>query len=1020
MARTREHAGTMTGRTPTGLPALAGLALLTGVIAIASAPVPVLLATEADRPEPAKTQPAKAETAEAPAPSDGTEPKSDPKPWAYTSPVRPEVPTLKDAARVRNPVDAFLLARLERAGLGFAPEADPVTLLRRVHFDLTGLPPSAAEIEAFLKDDRSDAFERVVDKLLASPRYGERWAQHWLDLVRYAETNGFKADERRPNAWRYRDWVVDSLNADKPYDRFLHEQLAGDEMFPDSVEARIATGFLRHYPDESNAINLDQRRQEILNDITDTVSSAVLGLTLGCARCHDHKFDPLGTADYYGLAGIFFSSRIIDSPGAKTAGTPVTRIVLATAAQQDARKRHAARLAELEKSLQQLTERHHAEAAAALLPRTADYLTAAWERRADGKTPPAEFAKARGLHEGVLAAWVDVIGRPAAGDAGDGRLLTTAVRDTAGRAGLHAWRGKADCPNVVVNTTDAEQAVLTFKLPARSVAVHPGPTGPVGVVWKSPVTGRVSISGRVQDADKVCGDGVAWRVEAGDRVLAKGTVANGAAADFAGGALDGVEIRSGERVRLVILPGREYTCDTTVVDLRITDGAGGRGWDLRRDLVRDPLEGNPHSDDFGNKDTWSVTDMAGLKGRDEDGVTLPPEWHKAVAAGDAAAVRKAAEAFAATFRRTDAGSPFRIRKPADEATLLPEPARRELAGLRAQLDKLRKSPPPPVDEAHGIREGGVPGTVHAGFRDARIHIRGRYDRLGDTVPRRFPSVLADGKPAAIPAGSSGRLELARWIARPEHPLTARVMVNRIWQHHFGAGLVRTPSNFGKLGERPTHPELLDLLADRFVREGWSVKAMHRAILMSAAYRQSTRTDAESRRTDPDNRLVGRMSPRRLEAEALRDAMLVAAGTLDRTAGGPAFRDFATPRRTLYSITIRSDRSGFGPLFDAADPTAMVDVRTVSIVAPQSLFLMNHPFVLRQTEALAARLLKLPGDDAARLDAGYRLLYGRPPSEKERDLGLAYLAGAAGGVDGAKRWFEYAQVLLSANEFVFVD
>jgi hypothetical protein len=297
----------------------------------------------------------------------------------------------------------------------------------------------------------------------------------------------------------------------------------------------------------------------------------------------------------------------------------------------------------------------------------------------------------------------------------------------------------------------------------------------------------------------------------------------------------------------------------------------------------------------------------------------------------------------------------------------------------------------------------------------RVHIRGRYDRLGDLVPRHFPVVLAGEKQAPITQGS-GRLQLAEWLARPDNPLTARVMVNRLWQGHFGQGIVRSPSNFGKLGERPTHPELLDWLADQFVRSGWSMKTMHRLMMLSATYQQASEPDEETPKVDPDNRLLGRMNRRRLEAEEVRDNLLAVAGRLDPSLGGPATRDFNSPRRTLYQMTVRSDRSGFGPLFDVADPTAPADHRNVSTVAPQALFLMNHPFAKEQAKVLARRIIAGTGSDAGRIGRAYVLLYGRPPTEEEVKIGLALLGSAA----NEAAWAEYCQVLLCANEFVYID
>jgi Protein of unknown function (DUF1553). len=351
--------------------------------------------------------------------------------------------------------------------------------------------------------------------------------------------------------------------------------------------------------------------------------------------------------------------------------------------------------------------------------------------------------------------------------------------------------------------------------------------------------------------------------------------------------------------------------------------------------------------------------------------------------------------------------------------------------MSQELDSLRKQVFPPLEYANAAQDGGIPETPYEGFHDARVHIRGNYARLADLVPRRFPTILAGGGAPQIASGS-GRLELAQWIASERHPLTARVMVNRIWQHHFGEGIVRTPSNFGFLGERPTHPALLDWLASEFVRTGWSIKKMHRLIMLSEAYRRSAEPTESAVRLDPDNRLVSRQNRRRLEAEAIRDSLLAVSGKLDEKMGGPAVRDFGMPRRTLYVITIRSDRTGFGPLFDAADTTALVDRRTVSIVAPQSLFLMNNPFVLDQAKALARRLLRETniGEDT-RIQSAYELLFGRNATAREIAVGKRLLTAARRGrperVAGdvvpdveMQAWEAYGQVLLCSNEFLFVD
>ncbi|HZK79429.1 MAG TPA: DUF1553 domain-containing protein, partial [Humisphaera sp.] len=331
-----------------------------------------------------------------------------------------------------------------------------------------------------------------------------------------------------------------------------------------------------------------------------------------------------------------------------------------------------------------------------------------------------------------------------------------------------------------------------------------------------------------------------------------------------------------------------------------------------------------------------------------------------------------------------------------------------------EIDALKKTPTPPIEYANGAEEGGVPGSPHAGVHDVRIHFRGRYDHLGDLVPRRFPEILAGTNQKPITSGS-GRLQLAEWLTRGDNPLTARVMVNRIWQQHFGEGIVSTPSNFGKLGSRPSNLELLDYLADRFVQSGWSIKEVHRLIMFSATYQQSCENERSN--ADPENRLLYRMNRRRLEAEGVRDSLLAVAGRLDRTMGGPSIRDFNAPRRTVYLTTNRSDRSGFRPLFDAADSTAPVDKRTVSTVAPQALFLMNNPFILEQTKALAKRVTDGDKDDRTRIQRAYTLLYSRPARDDEVKIGLDFV-NRGGGTE--KAWQEYCQVLLCGNEFIYVD
>ncbi len=614
---------------------------------------------------------------------------------------------------------------------------------------------------------------------------------------------------------------------------------------------------------------------------------------------------------------------------------------------------------------------------------------------------------------------------------GDGPLLAKSVQNVGGVPGVSAWLGESTDASVTINTNPREVARLTFKLPARSVNAHPSPSRGVCVGWESPISGAVQISGKLVDGDPVCGDGIAWdlvhRGVSGSKTLASGDIANGGAQDIARGLA--VEVHRGDTLRLTILPKGGHACDTTAITFTIQADDKSASWDLAGDLTPTPSAGNPHADRLGHENVWRFSEAADSR---PDG-PLPDAlvvWRAVARKGDRGAVEAASMAVQALLDRdakdVDATrirqalvgpkGPFDIKPMGEYLSAFPPETAAKIAGIRAELDGKKASPPPPIPTALVALEGGVPRSAHEGFHDARIHIRGNYQRLGEVVPRHFPSIVAGDSRPAIFQGS-GRRELADWVSRDDHPLTARVMVNRIWQHHFGEGIVRTPSNFGKLGERPTHPELLDWLARKFIDSGWSIKAMHRQIMLSAAYQQTSAASDEAMKIDPENKLFGRMNRRRLESEAVRDSLLAASGRLDPTMGGPSYRDFSTPRRTLYFMTIRSDRSSFGPLFDAADATAMVDRRTISTVAPQALFLMNHPFVVDQARALAAAILGDPAtDDGGQIDRLYQRLYGRPPRDEERTIGLEAVADA----DRKSAWEAYCQVLLCSNEFLYID
>ena len=945
--------------------------------------------------------------------------------WAY-QPIRdPAPPEVSDASWPKSGLDRFVLAGLGRRGLRPAPPADRRTLIRRASFDLIGLPPSPEEVEAFVNDASPDAFAKVVERLLASPRYGERWGRHWLDLVRYADSRdarGVGGSDDIGEAWRYRDWVVAAFNRDQPYDTFLVDQIAGDLLpgpGPEGFNAdrMVATGLLTIGEWGTGDADKEKMMTDIVADQVDVVGRAFMGLTLACARCHDHKFDPIPTADYYGLAGIFFSTHILPDPGAKTAGSPMLRTPIAPPSTIAAAEAYKARLASLEREQKAAIEAASRAFARSQLPRTADYLRAAADFATSDSAAIDEVALGWGVEPATLRRWLDALGL-----AGEGTPLDRPVKSVAGLNGFDIWTGPTDPPWFGVNRTDAPVTLGSLTLPPRSANLHPGTTEPVAVAWSSPIAGAVTVRARVADGDPNGGNGVTWSVEhrrgRSWRPLASGDLANGGKPAVA---TANASVIPGDLVRIVVAPKGEYSFDTTTIDLTISPDGGGPVWDLAGDVLPDLHlggRGNPHPDRTGRPAVWRFARLDPLAtSRRADASSPLSAWLDALNRGDARALEAATEA----VQRAAAGPNFADELTSSRSPLyptpadLPEPARARLARRQAEIDILRSSPPPPIPVALVAREGGVPKSVYEQIGDVRIQIRGEYSRLGPVVPRHFPTILAGATQPSITRGS-GRLELARWLARPEHPLTARVMANRIWEFHFGEGIVRTPSNFGKLGEPPSDPDLLDYLSRRFIASGWSIKAMHRLVMNSAAYQQSTTAPAETLKLDPENRLFGRMNRRRLESEPIRDSLLAIAGRLDTTMGGPSYRDFSIPRRTLYLMTIRSDRSSFGPLFDAADSTAMVDKRVVSTVAPQALFLLNNPFVLDQAKAFADRVRREEGTTATRIDRAYRLACGRPATAEEVEVGR----GIVGTGDDPRGWAFYAQAILCANEFIFVD
>jgi mono/diheme cytochrome c family protein len=699
--------------------------------------------------------------------------------WAYQQPQRIKPPLATKSGWDKNPIDSFLLAAMSAKGLKPSPQADRRTLIRRAYLDLTGLPPSPDEVEAFIQDKAPGAWERLVDRLLTSPHYGERWARHWLDLVRYADSGGFEFDVDRPDAWRYRDYVVNSFNSDKPYDRFIREQLAGDEYSNDTGpgtkdEAQadmIATGYLRLGPEGGGGG--ERGRQDSLDDLITTTSLTFMGLTVGCARCHDHKFDPITQKDYYRIQAVFFSTKPVSYP---LVGPDVVA----------AHQAETQRIEELQKPLK--------------------------KAKAELEAP----------------------------------YLKTLVDEAVGR------------------------------LPDY-----------MQIAWRTPEAQRT--------------------------------------------------------------PGQRLNVSQ-----------------IRKTLEADPLSAR-------------ITEE-NIRARMSEG----------------------------DMRKHDE--------------------------LKSQLKALDKQKPKPYPMARAIGEDGPKA------RPSYFLNRGSIDAKGPLMTPGVLSVLDESgyqypRPPENAKSSWRRRGLAEWIASAKNPLTARVMVNRIWQHHFGEGIVRTPGNFGKMGEPPSHPALLDWLALEFVARGWSIKQMHRLIMTSRAYQMASDDIKANVAIDPENRYFWRMPRLRMEAEIIRDQILAVSGKLDRKLGGPAIFPYIDPklfqsstkrtwpgkpdddpstwRRSIYVFSKRSIRY---PLFETFDQPNLINScerRNRSTIAPQALLLMNNNFIITQARFFAERLKLDAGDDArAQVERAYRLALGRAPREFERAKAVEYIQSSPNGLA------EFCQLLFNLNEFVY--
>ncbi len=766
--------------------------------------------------------------------------------WAFQPPRKHAPPAVKDPAWPRTDLDRFVLAELEKRGLKPVAPAAKRDWIRRATFDLTGLPPTPEEVEAFEKDGAPNASEKVVDRLLASSHYGERWGRYWLDLARYTDDlGGTVGPVPAPNAWRYRDWVVKAFNADMRYDTFVRLQLAGDLVPGPAADYGERLGGLGFQGlgqrFSGNAVGMVKKKAaDELDDRVDTVTRSLLGLTVSCARCHDHKFDPIPQIDYFALAASY------------NGATLSTEVVLDAPANVAAAEKWQKDVADRKARLDKLTQAEARRIGREELARVDAYLLAAWRLKlvADRgeKADPDATARAAGLRPVFLARWAKVLAA--------GKPL------------------------------------------------------PLLADWQAAATAALKAAGKDGPAD----------------------------------------------------PPKAVVEETAKVKDRVTTAL--------RDL--------------------------------DSGKKPPPEN----------------DTLLKVFLTND-GAYFKLSV-AEVVPLLGPAERKEYDGLASELDKLNKAPPAPQVKAPAVTGGGQP---------LRVHVRGNPEVLGDLAPPGFPQVLT--KKGAVKKETFTRLDLADAIASKDNPLTARVWVNRVWAHHFGRGIVATPGNFGVLGERPTHPELLDTLTVRFMENGWSTKWLHREIVLSATYRLGGTSDPANAVKDADNRYLWRATPRRLDFEAWRDAMLAVAGRLDARVGGPPFldpsgktqlqpEDPANRRRTLYSFISRFQPNPTLTLFDFPEPNVTTDARTVTTIPQQQLFALNSPFVVAAAKAFAARVEKVEAGEGPRLRLAWRLAFGRPPTDKEADLARDFLrAAAADRGDGLRPWEQLCQALLTANEFAFL-
>lgn len=942
-------------------------------------------------------------------------------------------------------IDTFLLTEMERAGIEPAPPADKLTLLRRVTFDLTGLPPTREECAAFLADTDADAYAKVVDRLLASPAYGERWARHWLDVIRFAETNGFEDDSEKPNAFRFRDYVVRALNEDLPYDQFVREQIAGDllsepRMSTDGAlaESPIGSGFwwfgeilpLPFCPIEARGVQANELESQI-----DAYGKAFLGMTLACARCHDHKFDPIVSQDYYAVGGTLLSTTNVqaslESPARYRQIEEHCALVETCERQIDAIWRRPAN----QERLAEARRRVAAELAVSLLaayrelvgqPAAATESVSAtqvqyWKDRlsqAIGRQDPLFYPFAR-----LLTAPPDVFARRA--------QLLTAKLHRMNEAQPLAASPLADFEG----DSFGEWHTVGHAFGSRPALVNEaGPAGVVGQGFASSGRAGMALTGRLtsprfrvpSERPYLC-----FSIAGGDQrgKTCVNLVLHSQASP------EQADLYSATGARSAALSLRSFNLQYYIgqdVCIDVVDNDTGEWGYVAVDqffLAEQPLPLG-----YALTNPLVIERLTGAVSIEEAAQRYQQLVLEALDHGDLPAAERT-DPYWLAIHSWATGPDSPLLSAADALAVLPARDRAELENLHNQRMTLEQTFPESVVAL--VSQDRSPA------KNAQIHMGGDATILGDEVPRGWPYCFAGTAAPATPVGS-GRLELAQWTASRDNPLPARVLVNRLWQHHFGRGIVGTVDNFGKLGAPPTHPALLDYLARQLWVGDGSLKALHRLMLTSAAYQQGSRAQEESLERDPQNLLVHHFPIRRLEAECIRDAMLAVAGRLDRRMFGPSIKlevkhkhmldpvetpgyDETECRRSLYIEARRNHAPTLFEAFDFPKRATSIGERPQSSVPEQALVMLNSDFVAAQCQAWADSLLSQAASDEQRIESMYWTALGRPPLAAEATAAARFrheqLADLRTGLPDEQAeqlsWAALCHVLFNVSEFIFV-